>query len=212
MHIETLKAIIWSCTSCRSTTKQNLFSNFRIFIDIGHCSCALRLISIYGLVHLVSLGLSHIWFLFHFNRIKIFDLSVWFLIFCVPHFSFKRRKSIGQNKVKILNFQIKQLVALAFRYRSIWFVKPDCGCNTCIVRSRTEGLWVLPATGSTLSQCKMNKHDSLHCHCAHPLQLLTILLVHFWWYSCLFIMFILAAKLEYNIIQNFSRREELFLV
>jgi len=29
---------------------------------------------------LVSLGLSHVWFLFHFNIKKIFNRSVWFLI------------------------------------------------------------------------------------------------------------------------------------
>jgi len=46
------------------------------------------------------------YFLFNFNRINIFDLSVWFLtlymnMICIRNFNCKGRKLIGQNKVKI---------------------------------------------------------------------------------------------------------------
>jgi len=38
------------------------------------------------------------YFLFHFNRRNV---SVVYEMLCIPHFNWKRRKLIGQNKVKI---------------------------------------------------------------------------------------------------------------
>jgi len=64
-------------------TMQNLLSKFKRFIDTGYFSCAFGLIFVYGLLPPVSLGLSHFWLLLHFNRKKIFNLSVWRFAFRV---------------------------------------------------------------------------------------------------------------------------------
>ena len=65
---------------------------------------------------------SQHYFLFYFNRIKIFNQSAWFLklymnMLCIPLFNRKRRKLIGQNKVNLwkspnFNFVGQKLVAL----------------------------------------------------------------------------------------------------
>jgi len=72
---------------------QNFLSDFK-FIDTAcfSFSFAFGLIFIYGLLPLVSLGLSHFLFLLHFNRKKRFYPSG--LMLCIPHFNCKRRKFI----------------------------------------------------------------------------------------------------------------------
>jgi len=58
--------------------------------------------------------------LFQLIRTMIFNLLIWLFLTlyvnmpCIPHFSCKHKKLIGgYNKVKILSFQIKILIALA---------------------------------------------------------------------------------------------------
>jgi len=103
-HIHILKTIARSSAWCWSITTQNIFSDFMIFIDTGHFSCAFGLIFVYGLLPLasMSLSLSHLIFV-SFQQNKDFNLSVRSVI-CIQHFSYKCRNLIGQNKVTILSF------------------------------------------------------------------------------------------------------------
>jgi len=75
-------------TWCWSITMQNLLSDGRRFVATGYFYCVSGLIFVYGLLLIVSLGLSHFWFLCHFNTKKIFNLSVWFLMYTL-YFAFQ---------------------------------------------------------------------------------------------------------------------------
>ena len=114
----------------------------RRFFDTGYFSRAFGSIFVFVFLPLVSLRLSHFWFLFHFNRKKILNLSVLFLVYALYcAFQLQRRKLIGQKKsklvnykVKTLSFQVKKLVglviALEFTIYEKKIVWPNQGCGS----------------------------------------------------------------------------------
>jgi len=96
---------------------KNLLSDFRRFFDTGYFPCAFGLILVYVFLPLVSLGLSHILFLFHFTSKRFSTYRFDFLYtLCIARFNCKCRILICQNlknyEVKILSFWVKKLVAL----------------------------------------------------------------------------------------------------
>jgi len=106
----------------------------RRFFDTGYFSRAFGSIFVFVFLPLVSLRLSHFWFLFHFNRKKILNLSVLFLVYALYcAFQLQRRKLIGQKKsklvnykVKILSFQVKKLVGLVIALEFTIYEKKLC--------------------------------------------------------------------------------------
>ena len=70
---------------------------------------------VYGLLPPVSLCLAHFWSLFHFNRIKTFNLLLWFLICLLP---FLKPRSGNQKNLNILALFIKMIKNHSKHFRS----------------------------------------------------------------------------------------------